>query len=85
MLCRTFRVRYSPASRVTVIMDRESKRSKVLHSLTSEEEHLAVEDLKDIIRFETVSNCAAGNGSYDKCAEWIVSKLKEIGLRSISL
>jgi hypothetical protein len=44
--------------------------------LTNREKDDALKAFVEMIQFETVSSLAVTNGSYTKCAEWILKELK---------
>lgn len=50
------------------------------HSLTSIESEEAIERLRQLIRFPTVSSVAAKDGTYVQCASWLCNELKNISV-----
>lgn len=53
--------------------------------LTNEEQSTAINKLIQMIRFPTVSDSGAINGSYDACSAWLQAQLQGIGLEAILL
>jgi hypothetical protein len=45
------------------------------HKLSAEEAQRAVEQLRSLLRFKTVSATAASDGEYARCAAWLVEQL----------
>lgn len=48
------------------------------HHLTKEEAHHAVESLRQMLRFETVSVTAPASGEYTKCANFLMEELGSV-------
>jgi len=51
--------------------------------LTNREKEDALKAFVQMLQFETVSSVAVANGSYVKCAEWILKELKYVDLLSL--
>ena len=51
--------------------------------MTPTEEEEATQLLVELIQFRTVSGSAPHDGSYNRCASWILSQLERIGLDSV--
>jgi len=48
------------------------------HKLTKEEAHQAVESLRQLLRFETVSVTAPESGEYKRCVEYLLQELRGV-------
>lgn len=53
--------------------------------LTDVEYDIAIKDFQEMLRFKTVSNTAAYDGSYNLCADWILERLLEIEIDAFML
>lgn len=66
-------------------MNNDNDEIKLQHLNDENERNDCLNDFIEILRFPTISGIGVLNGSYTECANWIVSKLTEVGLDEISI